>query len=122
VYGLGIQNRGITLVPVANPIHVSSQLAGSCGLGAISIHIHSQCSQASSPSVFGSGLDGRQYLKERPGRTGILASIQTTARDGLAGTAGVSGGAISRVTRGDGRALQVIGEDWRRPVRTAEDG
>jgi len=54
-----------------------------------------QYSQASSPSVFGSGRDGRQYLKGRPGRTGILASVQTTARDGLVGTAGVSGGAIS---------------------------
>ena len=30
------------------------------------------------------------YLKGRPGRTGILASVRKTARDGRAGTAGVS--------------------------------
>jgi len=31
-----------------------------------------------------------------------------TARDGRAGPVGVSGGAIRRITPGDGRSLQVI--------------
>jgi len=44
-------------------------------------------------------------LRARTGRTGILASA---ARDGLAETIGVSSGAIFRVTRDEGRALQVI--------------
>ena len=37
-------------------------------------------------------------------------------------TAGVSGGAILRATPDDGWALQVIGEDCRRRVRTADGG
>jgi len=45
-----------------------------------------------------------------------------TAWDGWAGPAGVSGGVIFRVTPDDGRALQVIGEDYIRWVRTADDG
>jgi len=71
------------------------------------------------PSVQSVRLRGRtgrtavQYLKGRPGRTGILASIQTTARDGLAGTTGASGGAIFRVTPDDGRALYVPGGPYR---------
>ena len=39
----------------------------------------------------------RAYLKGRPGRTGILASVRKTARDGRAGTAGVSQVAESAV-------------------------
>jgi len=88
-----------------------------------------QSSQASSPSVFGPGRDGRQYLKAPPGRTGISASVRTTAQDGLVGTAGVSGGAIFGETPDDGWALQVtrgplqvIGEACRRRVRTADGG
>ena len=44
---------------------------------------------------------------------GILAPIRITARDGLVGIAGVSGGAICRVTPDDGLALQAISEDCR---------
>jgi len=46
-----------------------------------------------------------KYLKGRPGLTGILASVWTTAQDGLGGTVGVSGGAIFPVTPDDGQAL-----------------
>jgi len=66
------------------------------------------------------GTDGSTWKGSR--QTGILASIWMTARNGWAGPVGVSGGAIFRVTQIDGRALQVIGEDCRRRVRTADDG
>ena len=69
---------------------------------------YDQCSQASSPSIFGSGRGGRQDLKGGPGRIGILASVRTTAGDRRAGTAGASGGGVCRVTRDDGRAQRVI--------------
>jgi len=50
------------------------------------------------PSVQSVGLRVRTgwtaYLRGRPGRTGILASVRKTAREGRAGTTGVSGGGI----------------------------
>ena len=52
-------------------------------------------------------------IQVRTERTGILTSVQMTSRDGEAGSLGVSGGAIFRVTPDDGRALQEIGEDCR---------
>jgi len=52
-------------------------------------------------------------LRVRSGRTGILVSVRTTARKGLAGTAGVLGGAIFQVTPDDRRALWVIDGPYR---------
>jgi len=51
------------------------------------------CSEPKRPASPSSGRDGGQYLKG--------------PRDRRAGTAGVSGGVIFRVTPDDGRALQV---------------
>ena len=50
-----------------------------------------------------------------PGRTGILASVRKTARDGRAGTTGVSGRGIYREPPRDGWALKVTGlgvDNW----------
>jgi len=68
------------------------------------------------PSIQSIGLwlrtVGLQYPKRHLGWIAILASVQTTARNKLTGAAGVSGGQTFLVTRDDGRALPVIGQDY----------
>ena len=66
------------------------------------------------------------YLKGRPGRTGLLASVRKTARDGRAGTTGVSDCRISRAPPRDGWALKVAGQEvppgnWSRQQVKADD-
>ena len=69
-----------------------------------------------------SGPDGTDGVPER---TGILASVRKTVRDGRAGTTGVLGGGICREPpRDDGWALKVTGPEvppgnWRRQRVTA---
>jgi len=66
------------------------------------------------------------HLRVRTGRTGILASVWKTARDGRAGTTGVSGGGICSAPPRDRWALKVTGPEvppgnWRRQQVTADD-
>jgi len=66
------------------------------------------------------------YLRGHPGQTGILASVWKTARDGRAGTTGVSGGGICSAPPRDRWALKVTGPEvppgnWRRQQVTADD-
>ena len=66
---------------------------------------------------------GRTAVPGRaPGTDRYLGAVRITARDGRAGPADVAGGAIFRVTPDDRRALQIIGEDYIRGVRRADDG
>jgi len=72
-----------------------------------------QGDQASIPSAFGCGRDGRRYLKGFPGWTGILGSVGMTARNGRAGTAGDLGCGVYQLPLGGQRDLQVIGGDYK---------